>query len=84
VGATNGNSYFAVTVDPGAHHLCAFWNRKNIEVTPLTAEPGKVYYFEAQVNVESRYSITFGLSQLNEDEGKYRVANSKLSVSTPR
>jgi hypothetical protein len=84
VGATKGNSYFAVTVDPGVHHLCAFWERKNVDVTPLAAEPGKVYYFAAQVNVESKYSITFGLSQLNEDEGRYRVSNSQLSSSKPK
>jgi hypothetical protein len=53
-------------------------------VTPLAAEPGKVYYFAAQVNVESKYSITFGLSQLNEDEGRYRVSNSQLSSSKPK
>jgi hypothetical protein len=73
-----------VTVDPGVHHLCAFWERKNVDVTPLAAEPGKVYYFAAQVNVESKYSITFGLSQLNEDEGRYRVSNSQLSSSKPK
>ena len=25
VGATHGNSYFSVSVDPGEHHLCASW-----------------------------------------------------------
>jgi len=84
VGATKGNSYFAVTVDPGVHHLCAFWEGKNVDVTPLAAEPGKVYYFAAQVNVESKYSITFGLSPLNEDEGKYLIKESKLSTSKPK
>jgi len=84
VGANYGNSYFALTVDPGVHHLCAFWERKNVEVTSFTAEPGRVYYFAAHVTVESRYTITFGLSQLNEDEGKYRVKESKLSTSRPK
>jgi hypothetical protein len=84
VGANYGNSYFALTVDPGVHHLCAFWGGKNVAVTSLAAEPGKVYYFAAQVNVQSQHSITFGLSQLNEDEGKYRVKLSKLSTSKPK
>jgi hypothetical protein len=83
-GANYGNSYFALTLDPGVHHLCAFWEGKNVEVTSLVAEPGKVYYFAAQVTVESRHSVTFGLSQLNEDEGKYRVKISKLSTSKPK
>ena len=81
VGADYGNSYFAWTVDPGVHHLCAFWERKNVGLTSLNAEPGKVYYFSAQVNVESRNSIAFGLAQLNEDEGAYRVKVSKASTS---
>lgn len=81
VGATNGNSYFAVTISPGTHHLCAFWKRKNLQLTSLAAEPGKIYYFEAQVNVESRDIVGFGLSQLNADEGKYQASNSKLSIS---
>jgi hypothetical protein len=90
VGANYGNSYFAVTVDPGVHHLCANWQstwgtfNKNIDLTSFTAESGKVYYFAAQVTVNSRDSVTFGLSQLNEDEGRYRIANSKLSTSKPK
>jgi hypothetical protein len=46
-----------------------------------TAEPGQVYYFAAQVTVNSRTSITFALSQLNEDQGEYRVKALKLSTS---
>jgi hypothetical protein len=63
------------------HHLCAFWEGKNIDATSFTAEPGPVYYFAARVTVNSRYSLTFGLSQSNEDEGKYLVKESKLSTS---
>lgn len=90
VGANYGNSYFAVTVEPGVHHLCASWQsslgrlKKNVHLTSFTAEPGQVYYFSAQVTVASRDSIIFGLSQLNEDEGKYRVKLSKLSTSKPK
>jgi hypothetical protein len=90
VGANYGNSYFALTVEPGVHHLCASWqsslgrSKKNVELTSFTAEPGQVYYFAAQVTVTSRDSTIFGLSQLNEDEGKYRVKLSKLSSSRPK
>jgi hypothetical protein len=90
VGANNGNSYFALTVDPGIHHLCANWQsvfktlNKNIDLTSFTAEPGQVYYYVAQVTVNSQNSVSFGLSQLNADEGKYRVENSKLSTSKPK
>jgi len=57
VGANKGNSYFAVTVDPGLHHLCAGWQsisgkvEKNIGVASFTAEKGKVYYFEAEAEM---------------------------------
>jgi hypothetical protein len=86
-GANNGNSYFAANVDPGLHHLCASWQsdldtyKRNVELTSFTAEPQQVYYFAAQVTVNSRNSLSFGFSPMNEDEGKYRVQQSKLSVS---
>ena len=90
VGANHSNSYFALPVDPGVHHLSASWQsslgrlKKNVDLTSFTAESGQVYYFAAQVTVASRDSMIFGLSQLNEDEGKYRVKLSKLSTSKPK
>ena len=54
-GATKGNSYFALSVDPGVHHICADWKSisaargKNIGVTSFTAEPGHVYFFEVRI-----------------------------------
>jgi hypothetical protein len=89
VGANNGNSYFALTVDPGVHHLCASWQsslgafKKNIDLTSFTAEVGQTYYFAAAVAV-GRDIVTFGLTPLNEDEGKYRLTTSKLSISKPK
>jgi hypothetical protein len=94
VGANNNNSYFAVTVDPGVHHLCVSWQsaipmlKKSIDVASFAAEPGKIYYFAANVKVipagDNNATYDFFLSQLNEDEGKYRVKAWKLSASKPR
>jgi hypothetical protein len=88
VGADYGNSYFAVDVASGIHHLCASWQGvlgwKKFGLVPLTAEPGKVYYFAAQVTVESESYSAFGLSQLNDDEGKYRVNAFRLSTWKPK
>lgn len=85
VGANEGNSYFTIDVAPGTHHLCASWQgTKNLGLAPITAEPGKVYYFAARVNVESKYSVAFDFSPLNDDEGKYRVKAGKLSTSKPK
>ena len=90
VGANNGNSYFVLAVDPGVHHLCASWQsalsriEKNVDVASFTAEPGKVYYFAADVMViptgDNTADITFALSQLDEDKGKYRIKAWKLAT----
>jgi len=93
-GANNSNSYFTLTVDPGVHHLCASWQsalpmlKKSIDVASFTAEAGKVYYFAAPVTVtptgNNTANYTFDLSQLNDDEGQYRVKAWKLASSTPK
>jgi hypothetical protein len=90
VGANKSNSYFTMTVDPGVHHLCASWQsvmgrvEKNVDVASFTAEPGKIYYFAADVKViptgENTADITFALSQIDEDKGKYRVKAWKLAT----
>jgi hypothetical protein len=52
-GATTGKAYFAVPIAPGEHHLCATIHSmyaKGVAAIDLTAEPGKVYYYEARVD----------------------------------
>jgi|ERR1035438_8605615 hypothetical protein len=93
-GANNNNSYFTVTVDPGVHHLCVSWQsalrmlKKSIDVASFTAEPGKVYYFAADVKViptgENSANYEFGLSQLDDDAGQYRLKAWKLATSKPK
>jgi hypothetical protein len=93
-GANNNNSYFTVTVDPGVHHLCASWQsalsrvKKNIDVASFTAEPGKIYYFAANVKViptgDNNVNIEFNLSPLGDDEGQYRVKAWKFATSKPK
>lgn len=90
VGADNGNSYFALAVAPGPHHVCANWQsafktlKKNVDLTSFTAEPGHVYYFQVDINVESQYSVSFAISQINGDKGRYLVKTSALSASKPK
>ncbi len=91
-GANNNNSYFTLDVAPGVHHLCASWQSalgriaKNVDVASLTAEPGKVYYFAADVKVtptgDNNVNIDFSLSPLDDDKGKYRVKAWKLATWT--
>jgi hypothetical protein len=95
-GATKDNSYFAVTVDPGVHNLCvsaqgtmhaiAAPAKDFVDMASVTAEPGKVYYFMAAFNVIGGRNgggvASFGLTQLNEAEGRYRVKAWKLATWT--
>lgn len=56
VGATKGNSYFVLAIDPGVHHVCADWKsinaarRKNVGVASFVAEPGQVYFFQVKIS----------------------------------
>jgi hypothetical protein len=87
VGADNGTSYFVLEVTPGLHHLCASWQsafrrlKRDVDLTSFTAEPGKDYYFSADVTVASKEEVLFGLSQLNDDKGQYRTQLAKFAVS---
>jgi hypothetical protein len=86
VGANKGDSYFALTVAPGVHHLGASWQsdleslKKSVKATSFTAEAGQVYYFAGEI-VASRDTLIFNFSEMNEDEGKYQVKSLKLSTS---
>ena len=93
-GANYNNSYFAVNVEPGEHHLCASWQsslgmiKKYIDVASFTAEAGKVYYYAANVKVtptgDDTNNLDFNLVPLNDDEGRYRVKAWKLASSKPK
>jgi len=98
VGATKANSYFALDVAPGEHHLCAYWKSiqatrgKNVAVTSFSAEAGQVYYFQVMIKdvegaVMGESSVSnwvLDLTPLSEDEGKYRVKISPLAAATPK
>jgi hypothetical protein len=84
VGANKGNSYFVSAVDPGMHHLCVNWQSSKesesskVSMASFTAEANKVYFFQVKVLLrqDSQGWVkerTFELTQLNEDDGKYRV-----------
>jgi hypothetical protein len=101
VGANRGNSFFAVPIEAGEHHLCANWQsvikslNSNVAMKQFTAVAGQVYYFEAAIkgvpgvvsgtgqNVITDTSWIFALSELNQDDGKYRVKISSLASFKP-
>lgn len=58
VGATRANSWFALPVESGVHHVCADWQNKVVlfSVVPeaaaahFTAQAGQTYYFRMRTN----------------------------------
>lgn len=99
VGATRGNSYLPLSVEPGEHHLCAsimpgfLPSGHGVSLFALTAEAGKVYYLRAQTTGghssafdENGWGdvLSVDVDLVNRDEGKYLVASSPLSVSRPK
>ena len=91
IGATNGNSFLSMVVDPGEHHLCTAWQsklkslRNHLQLAGFAAEPGQTYYFRAHITPGTTESISgFELQAVNADEGKLLVASSPKSVWTTR
>ena len=94
VGATKGNSYFAISLEPGVHHLCAVLGKK-ADAQSLTVEAGKIYYFQVAYRAEgtqygtsdhANYQVNENVDflMLDEDKGKYRVKASALSIAVPK
>jgi hypothetical protein len=98
VGANHGRSYLSFAVDPGEHSICASWQTTWVKVARLappsnlasaanlTAEAGKVYYFEANVderNSEHRQPRV-QLEAIDAAEGTLLSANSSESKSRPK
>ncbi len=88
-GAYKNNSYFAVSVGPGEHHVCAnvqsnFSAGQLVVLAHFTAEAGKVYYFRTRF----LNGITLGyppppyldLDPVDNDQGKYLIASYPLSM----
>jgi hypothetical protein len=90
----DGNSYFAISLEPGVHHLCAVLGKK-VDAEPLTVAAGKTYYFQVAYRAEGtqygtsehpNYQVIENVefSMLDEDNGKYRVKASALSIAIPK
>jgi hypothetical protein len=93
VGATKGNSYFALSVVPGQHHLCANWPADfstewaRTGLDSLNAKPGKVYYYRIKIrHIRTREADehSLDLTPVNEDEGKYLVNSLDLATATAK
>jgi hypothetical protein len=84
VGANKNSSYFAVSVGPGEHHVCASVqsNRGHpLGLVHFTAEAGKVYYFNARIVYGEEAGANLFFGEVDSDQAKYLIAAFPLSVS---
>jgi len=87
-GAFAHKSWFAVSLEPGPHHLCMnpeahFALGKLVGSASFTAEAGKVYYFGARA-VSTSVALDVDLEPLDGEQAKPLIASYPLSVSHPR
>lgn len=88
-GAYKSDSYFALEVQPGEHHVCAnvqsnFEAGEIVALAHFTAEAGKIYYIRTRLfhnYIEaSHFSPYLDLDQLDSDEAKYLILNRPMSA----
>jgi hypothetical protein len=87
VGANKNNSYFAVSAEPGEHHVCASmrsFRGHSVGLVHFTAEAGRVYYFSARVIYGEEAKPYLFLGPVDSDQAKYLIATDPLSVSNPK
>ena len=90
-GATQGNSYFYLSITPGEHHLCASWqsrvllfSERKAAAAHFTAEAGRVYYYRVK-NIWGQYSAAdISLEPLDSDEGQLLMSKFAFSTFHPQ
>jgi hypothetical protein len=87
VGANHDDTWFAVSVAPGEHHVCVALQSSvvdyRVEMAHLNAQPGGVYYFRTRL-VLSRQVELLELEPADSDEGNYLVHTFPMSISKPK
>jgi hypothetical protein len=92
VGATQSNTYFYISIDPGEHHLCSEWQTAVIvtaghqaSAAHFTAEAGQVYYFRAQDFYWRDSGAAFiKLGPVDSDEAQVLMTKFGFSTSHPK
>ncbi|MGD0270683.1 MAG: DUF2846 domain-containing protein [Candidatus Sulfotelmatobacter sp.] len=87
VGANKNDSYFAVPVEPGEHHVCEnmqSFRGHLLGLVHFTAEAGKNYYFGAQIIFGEESKPHLFLAAADSDQATYLIESFPLSVSTPK
>ena len=86
IGATEGRSYFAVSVDSGVHHLCVSPQssipllQQSSRAASFTAESGKIYYFMA-FSPEPGQAYAFGKKTMVISEWTNTAPGTNLGVT---
>jgi len=92
IGATQANTYFYVSVDPGEHHLCSEWQTAVIvtaghqaAAAHFTAEAGRVYFFRAQdFYWKDTGAANVKLNPVDSDEAQLLMTKFGFSTSQPK
>lgn len=87
VGADHGDSWFAVAVDPGEHHVCTVLQttvyRPRLELALFTAEAGKSYYFRTQLVTSGSVEL-LELEPIDSDEASYLYGEYPMATATAK
>jgi hypothetical protein len=92
IGATQANTYFYISLDPGEHHLCSEWQTSVIvtaghqaAAAHFTAEAGQVYYFRAQdFYWKDTNAASVKLNPVDSDEAQLLMSKFGFSTSQPK
>jgi len=83
VGANRDNSWFAVSVAPGEHHICVTGKShiygEVLELAHFTAEAGQTYYFRSRNFRWHAWRLDFGPA--DSDQATYMIRSYTLSIS---
>jgi hypothetical protein len=87
VGAGHGDSWFAVAVTPGEHHVCTVLQSsfvgQRVELAHFTAEAGKSYYFRTQLVTSGSVEL-LELERIDSDEAGYMTSEYPMARSKPK
>jgi hypothetical protein len=92
IGATQSNSYFYISVDPGEHHLCGEWQSfvgfgaaHKSAAAHFTAEPGETYFYIVRNHFnEVRGPGGMSFSPVDSDEAQLLMSKFGFCASRPK
>ena len=87
VGADHGDSWFAVAVTPGEHHVCTVLQsslvNQRVELAQFTAEAGKSYYFRTQLVTSGSVEL-LEIERIDSDEAGYLISLYPMATATAK